>query len=189
MKSNLILIFLLLCGLTFAQPAEKLSTEELPGAIKQYYQDLNLINSFSTPSEKLHLTNYLYTKDTNRAPNSKRLAYVLKLLEDVKNQEYVSATTMPNKFNSAPASSSFLHVVQYWFKDHEFISVRLKLYQLDAEDNLKIINLYDEENNSIVLDGEIEQLTTPQYFTDEYHEWIFINDQWLKKGLRKVLVH
>lgn len=172
-----------------AHSAEKLEKDILPVEIKEHYKNLNRANAFSTPAERAVLTKYIYSKDSSKSSISKREAFVLNLLKDVKRNEYVESNKMPNKLNSGRAPSSFLYVIQFGFKEHHFISVRLKKYQIGVVDNFKIINLYDEEKDSIILEEEIEKLTTPRYVSDEFHEWVFINDQWFKKEVKKVLAH
>ena len=165
-----------------------MSGNELPVEIRKYYQNLNLANAFSTPSERYKLTSYLTRKDSTLAPNSKRQAFVLNLLEEIKQHEYVSEATIPNTFRSGRLPISPMNTIQYWTKGKDLISVRLKVYQLCIEDNLKIINLYDEETDSIKGYDDIEKIAHPVYLTQEVHEWVFLNNQWVKKQVRKVLL-
>lgn len=188
MKFYFLLLYCLIPLFSYSQNGEKIEKDLLPNEIKQYYKNLNLANSFSTPSEKSAFVKYLQVEDSNKAPISKRQTFVMNLLKDVMQKELEFEPAMPNASNTSHLYSRMLHEVQHGYKEEDFMAIRIKVYQLSTADNFKIISFYDEEKDTILLDGEIDNLSTPKYVADEIHEWIFSNDSWHKKELRKVLV-
>ena len=185
----LVVVILLFPFFSFAQNSTNRSKEFLPKQISDYYTKLNLANSFSTKSERSILTKYLDTQDVRLKPESKRLEFVMSLLNDIRSRHLQELGTMPNSLKASHIISSYLCEIQFYNKSENMISVRLKVYQLSASNNFKIINMFDEIEDLLHRSEELAKLSEPTYIADETHDWVLSQNHWLKKPVRKVLTN
>ena len=186
MRTYLILFFSTLSFITLAQNDSKNDLSELPISINEYYKNLNLINSFSTTSEKASLANYLENGKARNAPSSKREYFVLQLLENTRSKELIFTSQMPNAFgNSKHIKSRVIYEISKWNKSAEFIAVTVKTSQMSVTDNIKMIEYFESENPD--LNTDTLSMPSTDFIATEIHNWVLKNNKWYMQEVYVVL--
>lgn len=174
--------FLLIPFAALSQTDETIFT--CPEEITQYYEDLNLVNSISTPSERVQLTQY-FEKDTFKS-DTERLTLVAQILEKIEPMVIQFESRMPNSMESKPEHSPQIFQKVDWRPVQENFIVKVKVFQLSTVENLSLISMYekDAENFEPLVDMNA---TTIPVIHEEFHEWVKVDGKWRKKELNKIL--
>lgn len=185
MRTFLILIFTAIPSITFAQSDSKNDLSVLPKSIIEYYKNLNLINSFSTTSEKSSLVKFLENGKSKNAPSSKREYFVLQLLEINMSSELTFASQMPNASGSSNhIKSRVIYEISSWNLSEDIIAVTVQTSKMSEPDNIKMIEFFEFEK----LDPDTDALSIPStvFIATEVHKWVFKNGQWYKQEVSVV---
>jgi len=186
MRSFFVLYCLTLPLVSFAQIDGDIDRPGLPNSITEYYQNLNLINAFSTTSEQASLVKFLENGNAKNEPLSKREYFVLQLIKKTNYKELTITSQMPNASGSKKhIRSRVIYELSNWNKSDGYIAVTVQTSKMSEFDNIKMINLFDAEIPD--LDADSLPMPTTNFLATEVHKWVRMKNKWYKKDVKVVL--
>lgn len=182
----LALIILIIPTLAFSQNKSDAQKYPLPAEIRQYYEDVNFVNSLSTPRERTQIVSDLEKGTDPQEQGSERLKQIAEKLSAINDQVLKSNASMPNSMKTSRSTSSVIYNIGNVKVDENAISIKLDALQLSMYDNIALIKRYEEQTDQ--TSSQCRDLESNTSVGKEVHEWIKVDGQWFKKEVHKVLV-
>ena len=187
MKKNT-LYFTLLVFL-IASPAMAQTQPPMPETIRDFYQNLNLINAYSTPSERSFLKE---CSSIDQVPNdgTGRLKKVYQAMKFVDNKMGSSPEYMPRmRVNGTRNFATGLYQVVKYEASEGSVKVWVKVFQMDSESPYRFIADYKKARKFQPLSGDaLANLANVTSRTEQANEWSLTANGWEKSNVDMILV-
>ena len=169
---------------------------KMPLQISEFYDDYNFVSSFSTKSERGQLIKCFSRQELPDELRSKRMEKVFNLMKKL-NRRIMSLDSKmvilvrPRRYSFFRSELVEIRDVKVSKKE---TSVKVYVYRLDPETNLRFISLYEEsggDEREIPPDEMRIQMASPKLAPRiEIHKWILTGERWMKEDVNLIfLIH